>query len=162
MASTLIIDVLDLKKYIEQNSVSYKLILIIYFSVLFLACLINTYNALKKMMTTVTEYIIKDIYNFIGDENPSKTPQYEPNSKLDADSINKMDLFNLDVLKYKGKNYSSIQYNKKNMCFCDLNFYLLEKTTKKKYYYKNGKKVFSYITKRKDIFDGLYIRSSNE
>lgn len=155
--SILVMDVLNLKSQIEQSSLPYNSVIICYYTFISLVFAFSTFSALKKSMTTITEYIIGDIYSFIGDTNPAKPADYRPNSKLNADSINAMDLFNLDILKYTGKNYSLVQYNKKNMCFCDLNFYLLEKTSKKKYFYKDGKKMFRYVTRRKNIFDGLYI-----
>lgn len=154
--SVLVFDVFNVKETIELFG-SYNAMLISYFCVLLVGFLLVTYRALKKEIGTISEFIIRDIFTFIGDKNPSKPVDYRPNVRISDSSVNEMELFNLKALKSTGKNYALIQYNKKNMCFSDLNLYILEKTNSTRIIYKDGKKYIRRYSKRRNIFDGIYI-----
>lgn len=155
--SLYIVNVSNIKDYIVQYMLPGKKILIGYIVALTFFIFLGIRSALKKVMNTLSEDIIRDIYTYIGDENPKNPVKYKPASQLKSDYFNKMELFNLDLLKYTGKNYSEVYYNKKNMCFCDVKLYRVEKTGFRRYYKKNGKKYYREITKRKYFFDGLCI-----
>lgn len=128
------------------------------FTILAIIIFIPVYISLKKEMYGINEHVIRDILLFINEGDSSKV-EYKPKSKLSNDSLNKMELFNLDVVRYTGKNFSTAYYKKHLMTFADINTYIYDVKKYKKIIYRNGKKRIRTYTKRKkhNIFDGIYI-----
>jgi len=136
----------------------YIMINIIFYLVLSVMIIISIYKSLKIEMEKINEYVIKDILAFISD-NDLNNVIYEPKKKVSKESFDKMELFDLNIVKYNGKNYIKVPYNKNNMVFSDMHTYTYSIKETKKEIYKNGKK-YIRTTKKKTkntIFKGLYI-----
>ncbi len=136
----------------------YSIILTIYFVIIFFATIFSIKKALNDIMFDLSEQIIKDMIAFISNNNANEV-MYEPKMRVSKDSLNKMELFNLDVVKYSGKNYIKAQYNKNNMVFSDMQIYIFDTIETKKEIYREGKKYIRTTRKKKKriIFKGLYI-----
>ena len=136
----------------------YFLIVVAYYVLLSIAAIMTIKHACKKVLYRVNENIIKDILAFIiNDESSSIT--YEPKKMLSTSALRENDLFNLDVVRYTGKNYICAKFNGDNMVFSDVNTYVYEYVESQKYIYKNGRQFIRTTRKRvkKDIFNGLFI-----
>lgn len=155
IVSVLAIDVLNLKELLNNK---FSIVVSIYFIILLLGTIFAIYNSLKREMLKINEDIIKDILAFISD-NPQNEVTFEPKLMLSKDALDKMELFNLDVVKYTGKNYIKVKYNNNMMVFSDMNTYVYDITEIKKEIYKNGKKYIRTIKRKKKriIYDGMYI-----
>ena len=136
----------------------YSVILIIYFIVIFSTMIMSIKKSLDCMMLELNEYIIKDMIAFVSNNDVSEI-MYEPEKMVSRDSFDKMELFNLDVVKYNGKNYIKVLYNKNSMVFLDIETYIIDTVETKKEIYKDGKKYIRTTRKKKKriIFKGLYI-----
>ena len=136
----------------------YSVILIIYFIVIFSTMIMSIKKSLDCMMLELNEYIIKDMIAFVSNNDVSEI-MYEPEKMVSRDSFDKMELFNLDVVKYNGKNYIKVLYNKNSMVFSDIETYIIDTVETKKEIYKDGKKYIRTTRKKKKriIFKGLYI-----
>ena len=145
----------DIKEVLDNY---YTLISTIYFAFIVVATFFSIKNTLKEIMSKLNEDIMRDIIAFISD-NKIEDIMYEPKKKLSEESFDKMELFNLDVVKYNGKNYIKALYNKNNMVFSDMETYIIDTIETKKEIYKDGKKYIRTTRKKKKkiIFKGLYI-----
>lgn len=118
------------------------------------------YSKLKSEMYNINKDIIKDIISYISkDENSI----YEPNKQISEKNINEMKLFNLENLKYTGRNAISTNYNGNNMNFADMEIYYYEdKEIENKTYDNDGneqiKKTIQKV--KKYVFDGCYISAT--
>jgi len=153
--STVLINKLNLRNYINSY---YTIATTIYFVVIVLTTLLSIHNRLKVEMQKLNENIIKDILSFISD-NELDNIMFDPKKKLSEEAFDKMELFNLDVVKYNGKNYIKVPYNKNNMVFSDMHTYVYDIIETKKEIYKDGKKYIrtSRKKKKRTIFEGMYI-----
>lgn len=144
-----------LKNMINHNIV--YMFLIFFFSC-FTILLLSARVSLNKLVYKMNEYIIKDIIAFIS-ENNEKNISFEPKQMLSKDSFSQMDLFNLDVVKYTGKNYIRVPYNKNALVFSDMETYTINIVKHQEEIYKNGRKYIRTTRKREksSIFKGLYI-----
>lgn len=145
----------DIKEVLNNY---YTLVSTIYFAFIVVATFFSIKNTLKEIMSKLNEDIMRDIIAFISD-NKIEDIMYEPKKKLSEESFDKMELFNLDVVKYNGKNYIKALYNKNNMVFSDMETYIIDTIETKKEIYKDGKKYIRTTRKKKKkiIFKGLYI-----
>lgn len=150
--------VLETLNLIEILKDYYSILKYSCFTLIAIGVFIALYISLKKEMYGINEYVIRDILSFINEGDSSKIA-YKPSSKISNDSLSEMELFNLDVVKYTGKNFSTAYYKKHIMTFADINTYIYDVKKYKKVIYRNGKKRIRTYTKRKkrDIFKGIYI-----
>lgn len=125
-----------------------------------LAVMVAIIINLKKEMYKFNNKIIQDIVKYISGDNNSK---YEPDKRISLDNIKKMELFNLNNLKYNGNNAISTSYNGNNMNFADMEiYYYKEKVKEEKIYDDKGKEHVNKIVDRvkKYVFDGCYISAT--
>lgn len=153
--SIILINKFNIKEILENY---YSIVSIMYFIFIVLVTFFSIRNSLKEIMSELNEYIIKDMIAFISDNNIEDV-MYEPKKKVSEESFDKMELFNLDVVKYNGKNYIKALYNKNSMVFSDMETYIIDTIETKKEIYKDGKKYIRTTRKKKKrgIFKGLYI-----
>ncbi len=116
------------------------------------------HSNMKKQMYELNEEIIKDILVFISNGDREKI-KYEPKTRLSTESFDNMELFNLDVVKYNGKNYTCVPYNKKNIVLSDINTYVYDESEYERIIYKDGKKYKQKVRRKqkRNIFQGIYI-----
>ena len=118
------------------------------------------YVTLKREMTVENEKLIKEIVIYIShDTNAS----YEPNKRIKEDNIKEMELFDLNNLKYNGKNAILVNYKGNNMSFADMEvYYIKEKLVEETTYDNQGNKIVKQKIKKfkKHIFDGCYISAT--
>lgn len=154
-----ILTMIDKKINLKEPLNNYYIwIISAYYTLIVVGTIISIINHLKKQIYKINEYIIKDMVAFVTN-NDLDDVTYESKLQISEDSIEKMGLFNLDVVKYNGKNYINAQYNKNSMAFSDINTYVFDVSKTEKIIYKNGKKYLRTITRRKKryIFKGIYI-----
>ncbi len=151
----LLIDLLNLKTIIDAH---YSKLLVFYNIFIAVGVFLSIKAALSKMMYELNEDIIRDIIAYIS-ENTTNDIMFEPKKMLSRDALEKMELFNLDVVKYTGKNYIKALYNKNSMVFSDMETYIIDTIEIKKDIYKNGKKYIRTIRRKKKrtIFKGIYM-----
>ena len=118
------------------------------------------YVTLKREMIVENEKLIKEIVTYIShDTNAS----YEPNKRIKEDNIKEMELFDLNNLKYNGKNAILVNYKGNNMSFADMEvYYIKEKLVEETTYDNQGNKIVKQKIKKfkKHIFDGCYISAT--
>ena len=118
------------------------------------------YVTLKREMIVENEKLIKEIVIYIShDTNAS----YEPNKRIKEDNIKEMELFDLNNLKYNGKNAILVNYKGNNMSFADMEvYYIKEKLVEETTYDNQGNKIVKQKIKKfkKHIFDGCYISAT--
>lgn len=115
---------------------------------------------LRKEMYSINEYIIKDIVQYISNDENSL---YEPNKRISLDNIKAMELFNLNNLKYNGKNAITTEYNKNYMNFADMEiYYYKDKIHEEKVYDSDGREHIERTVDKikKYVFDGCYISAT--
>ena len=136
----------------------YITLTMIYFVIIIISTILAIRKSLIQIMYELNENIIRDLLAFISDNEPENVI-YEPKKMVSEKSFDEMELFNLDVVKYNGKNYIKVPYNKNNMVFSDMKTYIIDTIETKKEIYKEGKKYIRTTRKkkRKSIFGGLYI-----
>lgn len=139
----------------------YPYIIVFCFVFIIIIDVMLTYIDLKKVMKNLSNYIIKDIFAFISN-NYVKNIVFEPKMRVSEESLQKMELFNLDIVKYNGNNYIKVPYNNNNMVFSDMKIYYIDTNETKKSIYKEGKKYIRKIRKKRKniIFKGIYIGAS--
>ena len=125
-----------------------------------LMCIISIVVQLKREMYNINEDIIRDIVKYIsGDENCI----YSPNKRISKADIEKMELFNLNNLKYNGKNAISANYNNNIMNFADMEiYYYKDKVTEEVYYDNEGRRQTRMVTnkEKKYVFNGCYMSAT--
>lgn len=153
--SGILINTLNLKEILNDY---YNTVIYIYYILVTIATIFSIKKALAKIMYKLNEDIMRDLFAFISN-NGLENVMYDPKKMLSEEALEKMELFNLDVVKYRGKNYIKVPYNKNNMVFSDIKTYIIDIIETKKEIYKDGKKYIRTIRKKKkrNIFDGLYI-----
>lgn len=132
-----ITNVIELNKYVNGFLWLIDLVTILIISVIAYS---STCFEIRKIMKSLNDEIIKDIFSFISDNDRNEI-EYSPEKKISKDSLNEAGLFNLDIVNYDGKNFTKVPYYKNTMIFSDLCTYVYDKSTQKK----------------KKIFDGIYI-----
>lgn len=151
----IIANVVELNKYVNVF-----FWLIDFFVIFFIAVgtFFSIYSEIKNDMFELNDEIIKDIVSFISERDKTDI-DYSPNKMISKESLNEVGLFNLDVVKYSGKNYLNVPYYKNTMVFSDIYTYVCDFAEKKEEIYKNGKKYIRTTKKEKKkfIFDGVYI-----
>lgn len=118
------------------------------------------YIALKREMIVENEKLIKEIVTYISHD---KNASYEPNKRIKEDNIKEMELFDLNNLKYNGRNTILVNYKGNNMSFADMEvYYIKEKLVEETSYDDNGNKIVKQKIKKfkKYIFDGCYISAT--
>lgn len=153
--SLIIINKLNLKAYLDNY---YTLTTWTYFATIIVSTLLSIYKYLNDEMVKINEYIFKDLLAFISG-NELDQVMYEPKKKVSEEAFDKMELFNLDIVKYNGRNYIKVPYKGNNMVFSDMHTYVYDISEIKKEIYKNGKKYIRTIKKKKKrtILEGMYI-----
>lgn len=151
----IVMNALNLKEMLNNY---YTVINIIYFTTVIIGTLSSIRNCLNETMYELNQDIMKDILAFISN-NGLNDIVFDPKLKLSEESLDKMDLFNLNVAKYSGKNYIKVPYNKNTMVFSDMKTYIIDIIETKKEIYKEGKKYIRTTRKKKKrtIFEGMYI-----
>ena len=116
----------------------------------------SVFARLKPMLLEINEIIILDILKYISKDENSK---FWHDKMISTKSIEDMELFNLDNLKYNGRNYISSTYNNNAMNFADMEIYYYKDKIEESVVYEEGKKYSKKITKKikKTLFDGCYI-----
>lgn len=118
------------------------------------------YKTLTREMVVENEKLIKEIVTYISHDTNAT---YEPNKRIKKDNIKQMELFNLDNLKYNGKNTILVNYKENNMSFADMEvYYIKEKLVEETTYDSEGRKIIKRRIKKfkKHIFDGCYISAT--
>lgn len=136
----------------------YTMSITLYYIVMIVITLYSIKKSLKLIMVEVNEYIIRDIIAFISNNNVENI-MFEPKQRLAKEAFEKMDLFNLNIVKYNGSNYIKALYNKNTMVFSDMETYVIDTMEAKEEVYINGKKYIRTTRKKKKryIFKGIYI-----
>ena len=157
---------LSIVLFVLSNSIHLKTILneyyglsiTAYFVGIILLTIFSIKKSLRKEIYSINEQIIEDIIAFISDNNVNNI-MYEPKKMVSREFFEQMELFNLDVVKYNGRNYIKAPYRKNNMVFSDMETFIIDTIESKKEIYKNGKKYIRTTRKKKKriIFKGIYI-----
>lgn len=155
VVSILLINYLNMKANANQIINDFRLLILGYFTIISIIFLFSVNKIAKKELKVLKETTYRDIVAFFEDANSKKALSYHANKRIGDDAINAMGLFNLNVLKCSGSDYTYVQYDNRMLCFSDLQFYLLEKREKE--FHKNGKKYIKKWSDKKFIFDGIYI-----
>lgn len=151
----IVMNTLNLKEMLNNY---YTIINIIYFTTVIIGTLFSIRKCLHETMYELNQDIMKDILAFISNKGLNDIV-FDSKLKLSEESLDKMDLFNLNVVKYSGKNYIKVPYNKNTMVFSDMKTYIIDIIETKKEIYKEGKKYIRTTRKKKrrTIFEGMYI-----
>lgn len=104
------------------------------------------------------------IYELILDFLSNGNYYYKLNSQISEDDFNKMNLFNMQYLKFNGNNLTAAGYENKKLVMCDVWLYDLVERIKTDSYYSKRDNI-TYITNyhyhdRVDIFKGLYYETT--
>ncbi len=136
----------------------YSVLLYCAYALILLGTFFAIKTSLAKLFQEQSETMIKDIIAFICSKNKDEV-MFEPKLMISTEALEKMELFNLDVVKYTGKNYIKAPFFKNNMVFADMKTYTVEIVETKKTIYKKGKKYIRTIRKRKKktFFEGVYV-----
>lgn len=148
---------------------SYRLKLLVDSSYLFiiLGCIvivvsvfIGIFLRLRREMYKLNKNIIEDIVRYISSD---ETSIYEPDKRISINNIKEMELFNLENLKYNGKNAIVTNYNNNYMNFADMEIYYYKDKLKEETYYDSKgnpytKKTIEKI--KKTLFSGCYISAT--
>ena len=148
---------------------SYRLKLLVDSSSLFiiLGCIvivvsvfIGIFLRLRREMYKLNKNIIEDIVRYISSD---ETSIYEPDKRISINNIKEMELFNLENLKYNGKNAIVTNYNNNYMNFADMEIYYYKDKLKEETYYDSKgnpytKKTIEKI--KKTLFSGCYISAT--
>ena len=136
----------------------YTMSITLYYIVMIVITLYSIKKSLKLIMVEVNEYIIRDIIAFISNNNVENI-MFEPKQRLAEEAFDKMNLFNLNIVKYNGSNYIRALYNKNTMVFSDMETYVIDTIETKEEIYRDGKKYIKTARKKKKryIFKGIYI-----
>ena len=126
--SLIIINKLNLKAYLDNY---YTLTTWTYFATIIVSTLLSIYKYLNDEMVKINEYIFKDLLAFISG-NELDQVMYEPKKKVSEEAFDKMELFNLDIVKYNGRNYIKVPYKGNNMVFSDMHTYVYDISETKK------------------------------
>lgn len=148
--------VLSLKMF-SSSSIAFAIIGIM---VIIIASFGAIVAGLKREMYTLNKKIMQDIIRYISDDNSSI---YEPNKRISLENIEEMELFNLDNLKYSGKNVICTNYNGNNMNFADMEIYCYQDKVREVREYDNEGREYKreVVDKvKKTIFDGCYISAT--
>lgn len=129
-------------------------------TVIAICVIVAIYIRLRKEMYNLNKYIIEDIIKFISQDDSSI---YEPNKRISIENIKDMELFNLENLKYNGKNAIGTDYNNNYMNFADMEIYYYKDVLREETYYDSKgnpytKKVIDKV--KKTIFSGCYISAT--
>ena len=92
---------------------------IIFFVIVIFSFIYSIKKTLDNIMFELNETIVKDIIAFICDTNINNV-RYEPKLMVSKDDFSKLELFNLDVVNYSGRNFIKTMYNKNTMVFSDM------------------------------------------
>ena len=136
----------------------YTMLIILYYIVTIVTILYSIKKSLKSIMIEINEDIIRDIIAFISNNNVENI-LFEPKQRLAEEAFDKMNLFNLNIVKYNGRNYIRALYNKNTMVFSDMETYVIDTIETKEEIYRDGKKYIKTARKKKKryIFKGIYI-----
>lgn len=118
------------------------------------------YTVLKREMVVENEKLIKEIVTYISHDRDAS---YEANKRIKEDNIKEMELFDLNNLKYNGRNTILVNYKGNNMSFADMEvYYIKEKLVEETSYDDKGNKIVKQKIKKfkKHIFDGCYISAT--
>lgn len=104
------------------------------------------------------------IYELILDFLSNGNYYYKLNSQISEDDFNRMNLFNMQYLKFTGNNLTAASYENKKLVMCDVWLYDLVERIKTDSYYSKATNT-TYITNyhyhdRVDIFKGLYYETT--
>ena len=120
-----------------------------------LVYLLVLYSLRRKELNKLQNTIYRDLAFFFGDDSPKTAPSYYTDKKISDDTLKQMGLFNFNLLKCNGNDYTYVQYDNSMLCFSDIQLY--QYVDKEEEIYKNGTK---YLRKYKDkefFFDGIYM-----
>ena len=127
---------------------------------LFVVCFGSVFIRLKPVLTKMTEKIMLDIIKYISGDEQAK---FIHNSMISQESIADMELFNLDNLKYTGKNYIAANYNNNAMNFADMEiYYYKDKIDEEVFYDREGNRHVKEVVRKvkKQVFQGCYISAT--
>ena len=135
--------------------VTFCLFIAIFF--LFLLDLKLLKNKYNKFLNYVNREIYCNLLIFITND---QNIHYYPNTVLALNDFNQMNLFNLDLLYYDGKNLTSSFFLNKSFVFCDITLSIIKERLRQEVYYEesiNTKFIYNIHEEyAKHIFDGLY------
>lgn len=136
----------------------YIMLMILYYIIVAVTTLYSMKESLKDIMFDVNEDIIRDMIAFISNNNVNDIV-FEPKQRLKEEALDKMELFNLNIVKYNGRNYIKALYNNNTMVFSDIETYVIDTIETKKEIYKDGKKYIRTTRRKKKryIYKGIYI-----
>ena len=118
------------------------------------------YKKREKCCYKINMYLYNDIIAFLS----CNTPIYKNNTQLAKEDFNKMDLFNLKILNYRGSNFTAASNDKKKFLLCDTILFDLVERIKTERYFDDAKNI-EYITnyhyhEEIPIFKGLYYETT--
>ena len=147
----------------EVIVIEYFILSLAILSTFFIGMLIINIRLLKQERELYIFLINKSIYCNILSYISNDNYLYEENTQLAYEDFMKMDLFNLNLLKYTGKNLTGSNFDGKPFIFCDVALYDLKSRIKEDHYYDREEDI-EYINcyhyhERVDIFKGLYFES---
>lgn len=139
---------------------SYAVFIIIGCIAIVASVIVGIFLRLRREMYKINRNIIEDIIKYISLDEEAI---YEPDKRISIDNIKEMELFNLDNLKYNGKNVIGTNYNNNYMNFADMEIYYYKDKIKEDTYYDSKgnpytKKSIEKI--KKTLFSGCYISAT--
>ena len=145
----------QVEAFVKNISEDTNFVVTCYIGILILGLLLILYIIRRNEVKKQYNKLFRDIIAFIGDRDPKTALKYEPRMLISEEAIKRMGLFNFDVLKIAGNDYTYVQYDNKELCFSDLR--LFYQSEEKSSYTRNGIR-YTKTTKRNNyVFDGLYV-----
>ena len=130
------------------------LLVILFFFIIFINYKLLT-NQRKDISYQINSLIYQDILSFLTNDY-----LYEKNTQLAIEDFNKMGLFNLDILNYRGSHFTGVNIHNKRFLYCDVLLYTTrEKVLQDKYYDESDDILYItnyYYDEDIPIFNGLY------
>ena len=130
------------------------LLMILFFFIIFINYKLLTKKR-KELGYQINKLIYRDILFFLTNDY-----LYEENTQLAIEDFNKMGLFNLDILNYRGSHFTGVNINNKRFLYCDVLLYTTrEKVLQDKYYDESDDILYItnyYYDEDIPIFNGLY------
>ncbi len=152
--------------YIYSNGLSiyYKIAFIVLSCIFIVGLIIVNYRLMKKEKRKVCYLLNALIYDQIVYYLTNDDYVYHNDVEISKDDFNKMNLFNLNYLKYSGNNLTVANYNDKKFVMCDVFLYdLISRIKNDSYYSKASNTIYNiyyHYKDRVDIFKGLYYETT--
>lgn len=147
--------------FLDEFNMPFKIFAILCFLNVFVVNIIINDKRIKnqriKFFSKINSLIYYDLLYFITGNSESL---YYPNTALNIDEFDQMNLFNLDLLAYDSKNFTNVLYLNKPFILCDVTLSTIkDKYRQEKYYDESSNTEYIYDIYEqveREIFNGLY------